>query len=239
MRFCTSELKTSIICRALVQRFAGHTILSAIGIRRQESPNRAKAPVAKPQPKLASVSRRTQGLDWHPILDWTAHDVFGYLEKRDFALHEAYTVYGSSRVSCCFCVLSSQRDLAAATRCAENQAVYRDLVGLEAVSTFPFQQTHWLADVAPHCLTEELRQAVIVAKVGTRRREAAEAKIPHHLLYTEGWPGTIPTPAEASLLCDIRREVASAVGIQVGYTEPLDVIRRYEELLRGDVRAGA
>src|SRR4051794_2359728 len=92
----------------------GQTILSASGIRRQESPNRAKAPVAKPQPKLASLSRRTQGLDWHPILDWTAHDVFGYLEERGFALHEAYTVYGSSRVSCCFCVLSSQRDLAAA-----------------------------------------------------------------------------------------------------------------------------
>ena len=119
MRFCTSELKTSIICRALVQRFAGQTILSAIGIRRQESPNRAKAPVAKQQPKLASVSQRTQGWDWHPILDWTAHDVFGYLEERGFALHEAYTVYGSSRVSCCFCVLSAQRDLAAATRCAE------------------------------------------------------------------------------------------------------------------------
>ena len=47
MRFCTSELKTSIICRALVQRFPGQTILSATGIRRQESPNRAKAPVAK------------------------------------------------------------------------------------------------------------------------------------------------------------------------------------------------
>ena len=121
----------------------------------------------------------------------------------------------------------------------KNQAVYRDLVGLEAASTFPFQQTHWLGDVAPHWLTEELRQAVIVAKAGTRRREAAEAKIPQHLLYTEGWPRTIPTPAEASLLCDIRREVASAVGIQVGCTEPLEVIRRYEELLRGDVRAGA
>ena len=90
-----------------------------------------------------------------------------------------------------------------------------------------------------HWLTEELRQAVIVAKVGTRRREAAEAKIPQHLLYTEGCPRTIPTPAEASLLCDIRREVASAVGIQVGYTEPLEVIRRYEELLRSDVRTGA
>ena len=197
MRFCTSELKTSIICRALVQRFPGQTILSATGIRRQESPNRAKAPVAKPQPKLASVSRRTQGLDWHPILDWTTQQVFGYLEEKEIPLHEAYTRYGSSRVSCCFCILSSQRDLAAAARCAENQAVYRDLVGLEAASTFPFQPTRWLGDVAPHWLTAELRQAVIVAKAGARRREAAEAKIPQHLLYTEGWPRTIPTASRS------------------------------------------
>ena len=93
MRFCTSELKTSITCRALVQRFPRQTILSATGIRRQESPNRAKAPVAKPQPKLASASRRTQGLHWHPILDWTTQQVFGYLEEKEFPLHEAYTQY--------------------------------------------------------------------------------------------------------------------------------------------------
>jgi 3'-phosphoadenosine 5'-phosphosulfate sulfotransferase (PAPS reductase)/FAD synthetase len=239
MRFCTSELKTSIICRALVQRFPGQTILSATGIRRQESPNRAKAPVAKPQPKLASVSRRTQGLDWHPILDWTTQQVFGYLEEKEVPLHEAYTQYGSSRVSCCFCILSSQRDLGAAARCAENQAVYRDLVGLEAASTFSFQPTRWLGDVAPHWLTGELRQAVIVAKACARRREAAEAKIPQHLLYTEGWPRTVPTLAEASLLSDVRREVASAVGIEVGYTEPLEVIRRFEELLSSGVGTAA
>jgi len=239
MRFCTSELKTSIICRALVQRFPGQTILSATGIRRQESPNRAKAPVAKQQPKLASASRRTQGLDWHPILDWTTQQVFAYLEEKEIPLHEAYTRYGSSRVSCCFCILSSQRDLAAAARCADNQAVYRDLVGLEAASTFSFQPTRWLGDVAPHWLTGELRQAVIVAKAGARRREAAEAKIPQHLLYAEGWPRTVPTVAEASLLCDVRREVASAVGIEVGYTEPLEVIRRYEELLSSGVGTAA
>jgi 3'-phosphoadenosine 5'-phosphosulfate sulfotransferase (PAPS reductase)/FAD synthetase len=239
MRFCTSELKTSIICRALVQQFPGQTILSATGVRRQESPNRAKAPVAKPQPKLASVSRRTQGLDWHPILDWTTQQVFGYLEEKEIPLHEAYTQYGSSRVSCCFCILSSQRDLGAAARCTENQAVYRDLVGLEAASTFSFQPTRWLGDVVPHWLTGEPCQAVIVAKAGARRREAAEAKIPQHLLYTEGWPRTVPTVAEASLLCDVRREVASAVGIEVGYTEPLELIRRYEGLLSRGVGTAA
>ena len=187
--------------------------------------------MAKPQLKLASASRRTKGLDWHPILDWTTQQVFAYLEEKEFPLHEAYTRYGSSRVSCCFCVLSSQNDLTAASRCAENQAVYRDLVGLEAASTFSFQPTRWLGDVAPHWLTGKLRQAVNVAKAGARRREAAEAKIPQHLLYTAGWPRTIPTPAEASLLCEVRREVADAVRIQVGYTEPLEVILRYKELL--------
>jgi hypothetical protein len=110
---------------------------------------------------------------------------------------------------------------------------------LEAASTFSFQPTGWLGDVAPHWLTGELHQAVIVAKAGARRREAAEAKIPQHLLYAEGWPRTVPTAAEASLLCDVRREVASAVGIEVGYTAPLEVIRRYEELLSSGVRTAA
>jgi len=78
MRFCTSELKTAVISRALVDRFPDQMILSASGIRRQESPNRARAPVAKVQPKLHSVSRRTSGLDWHPILDWTTQQVFDW-----------------------------------------------------------------------------------------------------------------------------------------------------------------
>lgn len=94
MRFCKSELKTAIICRALVQRFPGQIILSVSGIRRQESPRRAEAPVANPQPKLTSVSRRTRGLDWHPILEWTEDQVFEYLAERELPLHEAYTVYG-------------------------------------------------------------------------------------------------------------------------------------------------
>ena len=67
MRFCTSELKTSIICRALVQRFAGQTILSAIGIRRQESPNRAKAPVA------TTTTETRQRFSAHPGVGLAPH----------------------------------------------------------------------------------------------------------------------------------------------------------------------
>ncbi len=231
MRFCTSELKTAVISRALVGRFPNQVIISASGIRRQESPNRARAPIVKAQPRLRSVSRCTSGLDWHPILDWTTGQVFDYLEEKHFPLHEAYKVYGSSRVSCCFCILSSANDLAAAARCEANHEVYRALVSLETTSTFPFQPTRWLGDVASHLLDAEQRSQLGVAKERARRREAAESRIPDHLLYSEGWPRCVPTYAEASLLCDVRRTVASAVGIDVGYTDPEQLVQRYEDLL--------
>jgi 3'-phosphoadenosine 5'-phosphosulfate sulfotransferase (PAPS reductase)/FAD synthetase len=114
MRFCTSEMKTAIVARDLVRRFPHQTILSVSGIRRQESSGRAGTPVAKVQPKLHSASFQTSGLDWHPILDWTLNEVLEYLRVKNFPVHEAYTRYGSSRVSCAFCVLASRRDLASA-----------------------------------------------------------------------------------------------------------------------------
>ena len=231
MRFCTSELKTAVISRALVVRFPNQMILSASGIRRQESSNRAKAPIAKVQPKLRSVSRRTSGLDWHPIVDWTAQQVFEYLEQKRFALHEAYEIYGSSRVSCCFCILSSLSDMVAAARCEANHEVFRALVRLEIRTTFPFQPTRWLGDVAPHLLDAEDRSALDLAKERARRRCAAESRIPEHLLFTEGWPRSVPTRAEALLLCDVRQSVAGAVGIAVDYTEPERLIQRYKDLL--------
>lgn len=164
MRICTSEMKTAIIARDLVRRFSQQTILSVSGIRREESSGRAKAPVAKVQPKLFSASFRTSGLDWHPILEWTVSDVVDYLRVKNFPLHEAYSRYGSSRVSCAFCVLASRRDLAAAAHCPDNHELYRELVRLEAESTFSFQNSFWLADVAPDLLDEGLRKAVETAK---------------------------------------------------------------------------
>jgi hypothetical protein len=69
MRFCTSELKTDVICRYLVRRFPGQRILSVSGVRRDESRQRSKTPAARPQPKLTNRKRATSGLDWCPIAD--------------------------------------------------------------------------------------------------------------------------------------------------------------------------
>lgn len=231
MRYCTSELKTSVICRELVRRFPGNRIISVSGIRREESSIRAKAPIAAIQPKLSSVGRRTSGLDWHPIIHWRRSEVLGFLRRRGFELHEAYTRYGSSRVSCALCFLSSQSDLAAATMCASNAGIYQDLVRLEVESTFAFQSTHWLADVAPHLLPAELQVAVADAKQRARMRVTAEAKIPPGLLYVSGWPTRMPNAGEAVLLAEIRQAVAGAVGMEVGFTTPDAILSRYEELL--------
>jgi hypothetical protein len=60
-RFCTSELKTAIACRALAKRFVGRPILSVTGIRRAESAARSKAPVCTPQQRLV----RKRGLSFN------------------------------------------------------------------------------------------------------------------------------------------------------------------------------
>lgn len=239
MRFCTSELKTAIICRELIRQFPGQTILSASGIRRDESPKRMKAPVAAPQPRLTSTTHATSGLDWHPILEWTKADVFAYHQQCGFPLHEAYTRYGSSRVSCAFCILGSAADLAAAATCPDNHAIYRRMVDLEIVSTFSFHDTSWLGDVAPHLLSEQLRIGLALAKINAVRRQEAEARIPGHLLYTKGWPTCMPTWAEAQMLSEVRRSVAATVGLTISYTTPSAIIDRYGELMEANEAKGA
>jgi 3'-phosphoadenosine 5'-phosphosulfate sulfotransferase (PAPS reductase)/FAD synthetase len=231
MRFCTSELKTAPICRELVKRFPGRAIVSVVGIRAQESGRRAKRPVVVIQAKLARRRYGTTGLDWHPVLAWTRTEVLDYLAEKAFDLHEAYTVFGSSRVSCAFCVLASQADLKSASLCETNHKVYRALVALEVDSTFSFQEHSWLSDVAPHLLDSDTRMKTLAVKDRAKRRELAERRIPRHLLYEAGWPNCVPTIKEAHLLAEVRREVAAAVGISIAYDDAAEIVARYADLI--------
>jgi 3'-phosphoadenosine 5'-phosphosulfate sulfotransferase (PAPS reductase)/FAD synthetase len=232
MRFCTSELKVDVICAELTDRFRGRTILSATGIRRDESGTRAKALVADRQAKLERSSRETLGFNWNPIIESTTPEVYAYLEAKGFPLHNAYTAHGSSRVSCRFCILASLADLKASAGCEENAPLYREMVALEIVSTFGFRSDRWLADIAPHLLSDEASDLVAISKVRAAERESAEAAIPKHLLYTKGWPTCIPTQAEARLLADVRHAVTSAVGLAPTFLDPDAIIARYEDLMR-------
>lgn len=231
MRFCTSELKTDVICAELVRRFPGRTILNVTGIRRSESTGRKNAPVAAPMAKLTSKTHRTSGLAWNPLVDWQWEDVLALGEARGFPRHEAYTRYGASRVSCAFCILASSADLMAAAGCEGNWDLYREMVGLEAESTFSFQGGKWLGDVAPHLLPPSLARDLDHARAAAAARQASESRIPKHLLYTKGWPTCVPTRDEAALLGSVRREVAKEVRLDIGFTDPISIIGRYEELM--------
>lgn len=236
MRFCTSELKTAIICRELVRRFRGQPVVNVTAQRRQESPNRAKAQVSKPNEKLKSGS--VQGYDWLPLLDWTLDEVWREHERAGLPIHPAYTVYGTSRVSCVFCILGNRDDLVKATNCLDNLDVYRAQVDLELASTFAFQDRQWLADVAPQLLTPEQAAGLPLAKARAARRQAAEAQIPKHLEYTKGWPTCMPTWPEAVLLSDVRQAVAEAVGLSIDYQTPESILARYEELMAARAAQG-
>lgn len=231
MLFCRSELKAAIICRDLVERFPHQMIINASGIRADESPTRAKAPIWAPQARLTSKTYGTTGLDWHPILSWTLEQVFAYLQHCHFPLHEAYTKYGMSRVSCAFCILAGLADLIASTTCPDNHAIYRELVAIEILSSYSFQEKRWLGDIAPHLLSEEMLAGLEEAKQRAMLREVAESRIPKHLLYTKGWPTTRPTFDEAGLLAEVRLEVAQILNLTIQYTTADTIIARIDELI--------
>lgn len=228
MRFCTSELKTSVICSALKKRFPGQDILSVTGVRHQESAARAKMPVASQQKKL--TRRGAEGWNWNPIIEWSTEEVFQYIGRHPDLVHEAYTRYGSTRVSCAFCIMGSIGDLNASASCPDNHAIYRRMVALEVKSGFSFQN-RWLGDVAPHRLDAGTRAALGRAKEMAKARKEAEARIPKHLRYTRGWPTCIPTRAEAELLAEVRRDVFRAIrDEEPTYVTPESIMDRYAEL---------
>ncbi len=82
-------------------------------------------------------------------------DVLTYHHIHHIPLHEAFTRYGTTWASCAFCILSSLHNLIQSASCLENHDNYWELVELETVSTFSFQEGRGLGDSAPHLLSEE------------------------------------------------------------------------------------
>lgn len=239
MRFCTSELKSQPMAAALVKRFPGQRIVSASGVRREESDNRASAPTSKGNNRLTSKTHRTTGIDWNPIAAWTEADVFAFCASRRFVMHEGYTKFGMSRISCAFCIMASGRDLVASASNPGHEAIYREMVDLEVQSTFAFQGVHWLGDVAPHRLSPGVADEVARAKVRAAAREDVESRIPAHLLYVKGWPTVMPTNDEAELLADVRVNVGRILGLRLECTTPAAILDRYASLMAENARRQA
>ena len=170
-------------------------------------------------------------ISWHPLVDWTAGQVFDAHDRHNLPLHEAYCRYNATRLSCAFCVLASGRDLDAASRAAGNLDLYRHLVSMEAASTFSFQPQRWLSDVAPHLLPPSLRRDIERAKGDAVQRRQIEAAMPPGLRFVKGWPPRTPTYDEASMIAASRTPILKRHDLDNLYSTAAAVQTRFDELL--------
>lgn len=228
MRFCTSELKTHIITAALKKRFPDRPIINVTGVRRDESAARAKSSVAQ---QNQSASRpKSPFWEWRPLVDYSTEQVFAAIAQSGLKPHPAYTEYGMSRVSCVFCIMSNKSDMEAAVRPEAHTPLYKRMVALEACSTFGFQGSRWLADVAPHLLSDKEQEAVADGKRRAQERRAIEATLPKETLYTSNWPVAPITVTQAAQIAQVRQGVLGLWGWTSPYTTPQAIYERYNDL---------
>lgn len=130
-RQCTSDLKRGpiekVIRRYLKenQHFDG-LIVNCMGMRAQESSARAKAKTFKFNKRNSKAGR--EWYDWLPIHDMLEDQVFASIKEAGEVPHWAYKA-GMSRLSCCFCIMSSKADLVTAAKL--NPLLYKKHVETE------------------------------------------------------------------------------------------------------------
>ena len=170
---------------------------------------------------------------WHPIVEWTSSDAFATHAACGIPLHEACTRYGSSRLSCRYCVLQSLADAKASASAPSNRDALLHLVGLEAGSTCSFQPARWLADTAPDLLPPDLRALIAKAKADAALRRRFEAELRAGLRYVNGWPPRLPTWAEAASIADARAQMLRRHTLADLHPDARSVRDRFAGLLCG------
>ncbi len=110
-RQCTSDLKRGPIEKAIrhaVKNRENKLIINCMGLRAEESRNRAKAEILKLNKRNSKAGR--EWWDFLPIHDYLLGDVWFEIKKAGQQPHWAYEK-GMSRLSCVFCIMSSKKDL--------------------------------------------------------------------------------------------------------------------------------
>ena len=124
-RQCTSDLKRGPIERT-VRRTGVTLVVNCMGMRAQESPSRSKMETFKLNQKNTNSKR--EWYDWLPIHHWLLDEVMEAISSVGQKSHWAYE-RGMTRLSCCFCIMSSKQDLTTAAKL--NPELYRKYVSLE------------------------------------------------------------------------------------------------------------
>lgn len=135
------ETKTKLAEAGKPQRPA--RLLSAMGMRSQESPARAKRPYLIPN-EGASTKTTRKVHDWLPIKDWTTRQVWDRIKASGVPYHPAYDL-GMSRLSCVFCIFAPKDALVTAGRA--NPKLLKEYVRVESCIGHTFRQDTSLKDI--------------------------------------------------------------------------------------------
>lgn len=229
-RYCTSELKVAPITQELKRRFPNHYIVNAVGLRREESPDRAAKPLWQENKKLFGVKSQTEGIDYYPVLDYVLDDVWHVHDREGLERHAAY-VRGNSRVSCAFCFLSSIADLKVSLKDSRNLYAFRRLIAVEFASTFSYQSSKFLAATGYDYLTEEEKDLFAECLRKQEQRLKIESRITPELLFVENFPAFQISIEQANLLAEVRDEIGSLLNLEMKYITGRAVYERYAELI--------
>lgn len=117
-RQCTSDLKRNPIEREIRRFLKAHPefnglIVNCMGMRAEESTGRSRLTTFKYHSGNSKAGR--EWYDWLPIHHLTEANVFETIREAGQEPHWAYAA-GMTRLSCCFCIMASQADLATAAR---------------------------------------------------------------------------------------------------------------------------
>jgi len=130
VRQCTSDLKTGPINREIRRHIKNtpfeNKVVNCIGIRADESSNRAKKTAFRLDEKN-STKKRTW-YEWLPIFGMSEEEVYETIREAGQEPHWAYKA-GMSRLSCVICIMASVSDLTLAA--TMNPELYKKYVMVE------------------------------------------------------------------------------------------------------------
>lgn len=110
-RQCTSDLKRGPIqkvVRAYAKEHGYKEIVNCLGLRAEESTNRAKKATFRLNGSISNSVNTWY--EWLPIHGLTTKEVFGMIKDAGQQPHYAYQL-GNERLSCVFCIMGSKNDL--------------------------------------------------------------------------------------------------------------------------------
>jgi 3'-phosphoadenosine 5'-phosphosulfate sulfotransferase (PAPS reductase)/FAD synthetase len=145
-RYCTSDFKRDPINKLITKLSPGlfrqARVLNVMGIRRFESPARAKK---KP---FEVNTRRTNGRrhvdNWLPIFEMQLAEVWSIIKENAIPQHEAYAL-GMPRLSCRFCIFAPKAALVLAGK--HNIELLREYVAVEKEIGHSFREDFKIAEV--------------------------------------------------------------------------------------------